>query len=294
MDSISSKMINTPYTQSMAVRNEPKTENVSAPSDTFDPSAPLTKKGGDNWLTNILNIRVPTVTPKFSEKEVEKMLTVMKPGDIIIETDNSYPGWQFLEKAVFNSDYTHAAIYEGDGKFLEATSGNADGIGVKRNELREFLTGRQSVEIIRPPYKSEADATAALDHSRSQLGKPYDGDFDMKDGNAIYCAELVYNALQAMPNPIEAPTVKFAGKEAVGPNAFKQIPGAQVVYSTGSSFLKNRISHYPVYMAAAAGAVIGGMAAGPLGAIGGFAAGGIGAILTGNKIQTGQFSLHPE
>jgi hypothetical protein len=199
-----------------------------------------------------------------------------------------------MEKLVFKSDYTHAAIYEGDGKFLEATSGNADGVGVKRNELREFLTGRQSVEIIRPPYNSEADVKAALDHSRAQLGKAYDGDFDLKDGNAIYCAELVYNALQAMPNPIEAPTVNFAGKVAVGPNAFKQIPGSEVVYSTGSSFAKARLSHYPVYLSAAVGATIGGMAAGPLGAVGGFVAGGLGAILTGNKIQTGQFALHPE
>ncbi|MCE1246751.1 MAG: hypothetical protein LWY06_08915 [Firmicutes bacterium] len=294
MDSISSKISTTAYSSNAPAKTAPKTESSPLPADSFEPSKAPEKKGGDNWLTNILNVRVPTVTPKFSEKEVEKMLAVMKPGDIITETDNSYPGWQFLEKLVFNSDYTHAAIYEGDGKFLEATSGNADGIGVKRNELREFLTGRQSVEIIRPPYNSEADVKAALDHSRSQLGKPYDGDFNLQDGNAIYCAELVYNALKAMPNPIEAPTVSFMGKEAVGPNAFKQIPGAEVVYSTGSSFVKGRISHYPVYMAAVAGATVGGMAAGPLGAIGGFAAGGIGAILTGNKFQAGKFSLHPE
>jgi hypothetical protein len=200
-----------------------------------------------------------------------------------------------LEKVVFGSDFTHAAIYEGDGKFIEATTGDPSGKGVIRSDLKEYLDGgRIMIEVIRPPYKSEEDKKAALDYARSQLGKPYDSGFNQENADEIYCAELVQRALASMPNPIEAPITNFLGHKAVGPNAFQKIPGAEKVFSTGASFWKAALSHYPVYMGAAAAAAVGGITLGPLGAVGGFIAGGLLSTMAGNKMQGESFGLFPK
>ncbi|MCE1246994.1 MAG: hypothetical protein LWY06_10150 [Firmicutes bacterium] len=295
MDSISSAKFNQIPVQQAA----PQTKKEEAPKNPSDSvslgnQAENFKEGGGNWFTALLDVRVPTTTKSFPKADVEKIMSSIKPGDVILETNNAYPGWQILEKTVFNSDLTHAAIYEGDGKFLEATTGDPSGKGVIRTDLREYLDGRIMVEIIRPPYKSEEDKKAALDYARSQLGKPYDSAFNQETDKEQYCAELVQRALASMPNPIEVPITNFFGHKAVGPNAFQKIPGAETVYSSGASFWKSMASHYPVYMGALAGAAAGAVTLGPLGAIGGFVTGGLLTTMAGNKIQAGSFSLFPE
>jgi hypothetical protein len=80
----------------------------------------------------------------------------------------------------------------------------------------------------------------------------------------------------------------------VGPNAFQKIPGAEKVFSTGASFWKAALSHYPVYMGAAAAAAVGGITLGPLGAVGGFIAGGLLSTMAGNKMQGESFGLFPK
>lgn len=81
------------------------------------------------------------------------------------------------------------------------------------------------------------------------------------------------------------------GKKAVGPNNFEKIEGAKIVYSDKSNFFKNMLTHYPIAICSALGAVAGGLTLVPLG----LAAGGIGATLlsiaTGNKMQTGHFGF---
>jgi uncharacterized protein YycO len=276
---------------------EAKTEAGEAQvKDTFTPTgstAETFKAGGGSIFTALLDTRIPTVTKEFSEADRNKVMDLIRPGDIILETNDAYPGWQFLEKLVFGSSFTHAAIYEGDGQFIEATTGDPSGKGVVRNDLKEYLHGRISLEVIRPDYKTPDDVKSALDHARSQLGKPYDSKFVMENKEEIYCAELVKDCLEAMPNPIKAPEVNFFGKKAVGPNAFQKLPNAQVVFSTGSGFFKSRLAHYPFYAGGIAGAIAGGAALGPLGAIGGFVAGALATTLAGNKIQAGEFSLFP-
>lgn len=288
MDSISSKMNQTNITGSFKTKVG-KDAELSGPMDSISLSSGL---GGAD-LTPVLDVRVPTVTKLFPAEEKDKVLKLIQPGDIILESNDAYPGWQFLEKLVFGSAYTHAAIFEGDGKFIEATTGDPSGKGVVRNDLGEYLQGRISLEIIRPPYKTPEDREAALNYARANLGKDYDSSFNQNDDEKLYCAELVQRALESMPNPIKVPITNFFGKKAVGPNAFQKIEGGEVVYSTGSGFFKSRLSHYPLYLSGAVAAAVGGAALGPLGAVGGFIAGAVGSILVGNKIQEGEFSLFP-
>ncbi|MDQ7827292.1 MAG: YiiX/YebB-like N1pC/P60 family cysteine hydrolase [Candidatus Eremiobacteraeota bacterium] len=246
----------------------------------------LKQKMGGFFTDRILNIRVPTTTQKFPEDEKKKVLDLLQPGDIFLETNDAYPNWQVLEKIVFSSDYTHAAIYEGNGQLLEASS------EVQRRDVNEYLNDRANIAIIRPPYKTEDDKKAALDYARAQLGKPYDDVFDQNDDSAFYCVELVQKALKAMPNPIETPLTTFMGKPYVGPNAFQKIEGAQLVYNRNGGFLNSMMSHYPVTGAAVAGAIAAGLALGPVGALAGLMAGGTLATMVGNKIQAGKFSLY--
>ncbi|MBM3462409.1 MAG: hypothetical protein FJX76_09930 [Armatimonadetes bacterium] len=257
---------------------------AAMPLDQFTPSLGGAASAG---FVHMLGIRVPTVTPEYSAEKRKHILDNIQPGDVILETNNAYPGWQRLEFYTLRSSYTHAAIYEGNGKFLEATTPG----GVQRTDLADYLTGRIQVAIIRPDYKSPTDVTSALDYCRGELGKPYDNKFNTHGNDEIYCAELVYKALKQMPNPIEAPTRKVFGKEAVGPDAFFEIPNAKVIHDDGSAYWKNRLSNWPVYLTAATAATVAGMHAGPWAGTAGFFGGLFGAILVGNKIQTGHFNL---
>ncbi len=282
-----------PYIQGKAQEKAPvsQDENTSL-QDRFERQKPSDEPSGNgSWFTSLLSIRVPSTTKEISDERRDKICASIQPGDIILETNNPYPGWQVFEKLTLDSDYTHAAMYEGDGKFIEATTGDPSGKGVVRTDLREYLSGRLLVEVIRPPYKSPEDREAAVDYLQSQLGKPYDAAFDLSEDKTHYCAEIVYRALQNIPHKIDAPLKSFMGRPAAAPSSFQNIEGAEVVYSDKSSFWKNMASHYPVIAAAAGTAAACGMFGGPFAAVGGFFGGLLVSTLVGNKIDTGHFNL---
>ena len=261
------------------------------------------KSGGaaGTVAVGILDIRVPTTTKPISEEQRNKILSVIQPGDVILETSDAYPNWQRMEVVTLGSVYTHAAIYEGDGKFLEATTGDPSGKGVIRTDLKEYLEGPIHIKIVRPPYKDANDVKVALDYARAQLDKPYDSAFNYEDDSKIYCAELVKKAIDQCPSGIETPMAhtlftKLTGKKAVGPDNFAEIEGAKVVYpedpSEETSFLKASLSHWPVAAGTAAGALAGAATiGGAVGTVGGLLGGLALSICIGNKMQTGHFIL---
>lgn len=244
-----------------------------------------------------LDMRVPTTTPVMSVERRQKILSVIQPGDIMLETDNAYPGWQNLEFTALRSSHTHAAVFEGDGKFLEATTPD----GVQRTDLASYLQGNLMITIVRPQYQSPADLNAALDYYRAQLGKPYANDFNLDDPKAEYCAGYVYKGLQAMPNKMDVPVAHVLGHRAVGPDAFLKLAGAQVVYDDGANFWANQASHWPVALGGVAVAALGAAAAGAFGTVASVAGGVCGmvaglalSICVGNKIQVGHFNFTGE
>lgn len=234
----------------------------------------------------LLSIRVPTTTPPISDERRDAICSCIQPGDIILETDDAYPGWQRMEFLTMRSNYTHAAIYEGDGKFIEATPPK-----VCRTELRPYLEGNQKICIVRPAYVSEEDKNAALEFARKQIGKPYDGGFSLADSEALYCAELVYNALKSMPHPMEAPLHRFLGRDVVAPDSFQRLPGATAVYDEKAEFWQSQLTHWPVMASGAGVAAAAAYLGGPIAGVAGFAGGLVLSILVGNKIQTGHFNF---
>lgn len=59
------------------------------------------------------------------------------------------------------------------------------------------------VALLKPKNMTIEDWTFAMDRANSQLGKPYDSLFDLKNNNALSCVELVRDALMAAPRYYE-------------------------------------------------------------------------------------------
>ncbi|MCE1247483.1 MAG: hypothetical protein LWY06_12635 [Firmicutes bacterium] len=296
MDLIRNSISNITSNNHTGVRNAgsaAQNNSQQAPVDKFESSssaqtpAPEYKKG-ESLLVKLMNVPIPTTVPKISAAQVEEIKSKIKPGDIILETDHRYPGLQILEKIAAGSDFSHAAYYVGDNKLIEANCCEPSGVGVTEKTLDEFLAYNQSIEIIRPNYKSEEDVKAGVNYAYKQLGKPYDSYLNSKNDDELYCSELVWRALNAGENKMEVPSMNYLGvAEVVPPNAFQQMEGASVVFSTGCDIMKSLASYYPIYLSAIAGAAAGAALAGPVGAAQGLAAGSIAAIAVGDVVQSG-------
>jgi len=237
------------------------------------------------FFIDVLDSPMLTTYPKITEEKKSEILNSLQPGDIILTTNASYPTWLTMEKIAGGSNYSHAGIYEGDGQMIEAnTDVKGGGDWVVRTDLNEYLKGRMAIQVIRPPYESKEDLNAALDYAREQIGKPYDNSFRFDD-EYIYCSELVYKALKAMPNQIYTPTHKIFKKEFVLPGDFQKIDGAEVVYDSKFNFAKGQLSMLPAAAGGVALAVGGGLLLGPVGAVVGFIGGTVATTLIGGKIQ---------
>ncbi len=256
-------------------------EFVFSSSDSAVPS----QKNFADKLLGLLDFPAFVASKVMSEGRRQQIMDVLKPGDIILETNDNRPAAKLLEKAAVGSDYTHASFYEGGGKFIEANIDHNSGYGVDRLELFERLKGRLSVKIIRPPYKSQEDVNAALDYARNQIGKPYDFMLDNSTDDRLYCSELIAKSLKAMPNKVYTPVARVFGQELIVPEDFGKIDGAEVVYDDKSSFWKGQLRMTPAFAGGAAVAVGAGLLFGPLGAVLGFVAGTAATTIIGGKIQ---------
>lgn len=234
-----------------------------------------------------LGIRYPHEAPKLTEEQKAEIKATIQPGDIILTLYPGYPGWQVLEEITARSHFTHAALYEGDGKVLETLSNK----GVTRTELDETLNDTALIEIIRPPYQTEEDRDSMIAYSQSKLDKPYDYAFNTDNDSELYCSEMIYWALKSMPHPMEVKGNHFMGRYIVGPQALESIPDSKVVFSTGASFMKGLSFYYPVLAGTMAGAAAGAAVLGPAGFVGGAAIGWASSLLVGNRIQTGEWGL---
>ena len=68
-----------------------------------------------------------------------------------------------------------------------------------------------SVALLKPKNMTIEDWTIALDKARTEVGKPYDNLFDLRNDNALSCVELVRTSLMADPDYAE----NFANFEAL-------------------------------------------------------------------------------
>lgn len=256
-----------------------ETPEVEEPKDGFS----LTRTLSSGLLT-FMGRRIPSTLPEISAEKIEDLKSKVKPGDVLMSADLSYPGWGRMEYWAIGSHYTHAALAGSDGLVYEAV-----GEGVITSTVEEFLEGRKKIAIARPGLNAE-EAKEATEYAKSQLGKPYDGVFNYGDDSEFYCSELVAKALKQGKGDVDIPMGTIFGKEAVSPDIWRKTPGVEVIHDDGSSYWGNKVHYWPTLATTAVAGVVGHMLGGIGGAVLGAGAGMLGSILVGNKIQTGQFS----
>jgi hypothetical protein len=96
--------------------------------------------------------------------------------------------------------------------------------------------------ILRPHYKTRADVNAAVDYAKNCVGKLYDEKMDMSDETTMFCSKVPVNALKAGPNPLRFVTSPIS-KHIPSPDVFITSKKAKVIWTDGSSFWLNLLSH---------------------------------------------------
>lgn len=233
---------------------------------------------------SLLSNRVPSTMPEMTEQRREQLLEPLQPGDVVMATVGTLPGWAHLDYWLLDSHHVHCGLYAGDGQFYEAA-----GPGVRRSQAPDFFHGRMKTAAIRPNYASAEDRQAALAYCEKQLGKAFDQQFRSDDDRRFYCSELVHNALKNMPHPILSPThrVPLRGDQGIPPDGFLRIDG-KLLYDEKSHYWKNALHHWPVALGTVSGAALGALAGNLTGACLGGLAGTLGAVALGNYLQTGE------
>jgi len=141
-------------------------------------------------------------------------------GDLIYEHKFGYWGHALMNMENEVVNYT-------DFRFVEAI-----GSGVQYATFDQTMAVN-SIALLSPKNMSKESWTAVLDRAHSNVGKPYDTLFDMKQDQKLSCVELVRDALMAEPNY----STDFANFEAmvqkydrITPQMFYDCPDFEVVY----------------------------------------------------------------
>ena len=117
----------------------------------------------------------------------------LQPGDIILTRRNG-----FVSNLFIPGYWTHSALYIGpeaeanftnDPCVIEALSE-----GVTLRTLEESLQANAFI-IFRPIVLKE-DIDLAIENAFSQIGKPYDYDFDFSTHDKLSCTELIYRSYE--------------------------------------------------------------------------------------------------
>ena len=291
---------NVPFKNEQLALSKPDTqkENTSALKDTFNSSQSDASRSMKEMLSELKEKALaimakstyfPVLVAKkeVDENRAEKLLNMLQPGDLILETTQNRPFMKVAEKLAGDSDYTHVAIYEGNGQMIEANVDHKSGFGVDRKDVeKEFNMDMMQFKIVRPPYQSQEDIDSALNYARDQIGKPYDALLSYEGDSRMYCSELIAKSLAQMPNKIDVPVRTVLGKSIAMPQDAENIKGAKVLYDEKASFWEGQLRTLP---SLAGGVVLAGSVAlslGPVvGAVGALVGGTVITSLVGGAIQ---------
>ncbi len=129
----------------------------------------------------------------ISNRQLSIVHQQLQPGDIILTRRNG-----FISNLFIPGYWTHSALYIGpdaeeyiknDPCVIEAISE-----GITLRTLEESLQANAFI-IFRPIVPKE-DINVAIENAFSQIGKPYDYDFDFSTHDKLSCTELIYRSYE--------------------------------------------------------------------------------------------------
>jgi uncharacterized protein YycO len=131
---------------------------------------------GPMWLVFFDDIHY-----KIKGDDQRKILSTLKPGDILLRRYNHYLG-----SLLIPGYWSHAAIYVGEDSVIHML-----GQGCTKEDILTFLR-TDDLAIIR--FNDETLATSAINKAIEFYNKkiPYDYEFDSQDLEELYCSKLTY------------------------------------------------------------------------------------------------------
>ena len=133
--------------------------------------------------------------------------------------------WSYWAHALMNLE--DEVKSDTDFRLVEAT-----GAGVNYSPFN-LVFQVHGVALLKPKNMSVENWTVVMDKAMTEIGKPYDSLFDLKNDSALSCVELVRTALMAEPDYEK----NFANFEAMiqkrknlTPQMFYDCPDFEIVY----------------------------------------------------------------
>lgn len=153
-------------------------------------------------------------------QQIEKIRSLSRPGDVIVEANMHFWQWEALCKLATGSSWVHTALIDESKDILTVDQ------KVVRAPMTVYLKWRSTrLALVRPPYKSSGDAEKAIQWAQSKLGTPYDPSFANPAGS---CTGLVGRALEE--GGVKVQRKHVLGGWVYGANSFLEIPGARILW----------------------------------------------------------------
>jgi len=152
-----------------------------------------------------------SVSYKVNGEDFRSITNVVQEGDILLRAYIHY-----VDGMVIPGFYSHAAYFSGKTDKSPQTIIHSMAEGVFEEDLFTFL--RCDYVIILRPNLEKEEIPIVTDKIRSQLGTPYDFNFNFSDIKSFSCTELIYYGFESYRNKLNLNLVKRLGKDTLAPD----------------------------------------------------------------------------
>lgn len=181
---------------------------------------------------------------RLSGDIVAEGVSKAQPGDLIMTNDDGNYMIEILQKLTGGAaHWTHNYMVDNDGTVMDIL---IDQEGPTRWPLEHAFTDNCHAQILRPRYKSAESLEKTLEAARSRFGQMgYDFKFDLESDDNQYCQEYAYKAIKdGAPEISIEPRKALFLRNIVSAEEFQESPDIGEVWSTGSNFWINWLSHF--------------------------------------------------
>lgn len=120
--------------------------------------------------------------PHLTRKDRRRARKIVRRGDIILVGAH-----RRLSSLAVHGVVTHSLLYIGKKRVIHAA-----GDGVEKADYRYLFKEYDTMIILRPRAAKQKDIQGAIDFAESQIGKPFDYDFEFEqESKKLFCSELV-------------------------------------------------------------------------------------------------------